>query len=304
VPDLLVGTPGHASGAGALYILKGPISGEIDLSAPPAGTVIISGTGVDQLGTRAAIGDINNDGVADILAGCSSSTFGSPSRSAAGSAFAKFGPFTTNVNFALAAGAAGGPSVVWRGRSANDNFGNSVAIGNVTGTAQNEVLIGAIQLLKNPGVMAQYGGVAVYSNPTGTLDLATTPATVLIEGVDIGDNCGTALGTAKVSGGSTYDDIVVACSAADGPANGRPNIGEIHVIRGRATFPAIWDMALHPSSAVIYGRDNNGAIGRVVGNMALADLDTDGFADICGGSINGFSGSVKTGHLDCYSSPF
>lgn len=302
VPDLLLGAPGRNGFTGALIILRGPISGEVDLLSPPAGTVTIVGATSEQLGFRAAIGDLNNDGAADILAGCPTSTFSG--RTDAGSAYAAFGPFSTDRDFSLAAGSPGGPSVVWRGEASFDRLGIAVAIGNVTGDATNEALIGAIQLHKNVAVPTdQYGGVTVWSSPTGTYDLASNAATVEIQGPDLNDDCGTALAAGKVAGGS-YDDIVFACSAADGAANNITAAGELHVIRGRATFPAVWDMATRRSSFVIYGSDQSGAMGRNYSNLALGDLDTDGFADVCIGSFNGFQGSVKTGRLDCYTSPY
>jgi hypothetical protein len=193
---------------------------------------------------------------------------------------------------------------VWHGEANFDGLGNGVAIGNVTGDATNEALLGAIQLHKNVAVPTdQYGGVTVWSHPTGTYDLASNPATVEIQGPDLHDDCGTVVGAAKVTGG-TYDDIVFACSASDGQANAVPNAGELHVIRGRTTFPAIWDIATRSSSLVIYGAEQGAAMGRNYTTLALADLDADTFADICIGSFNGFQGSVKTGRLDCYTSPF
>jgi cysteine-rich repeat protein len=301
VPDLLLGAPARNSAAGALIILRGPLSGEIDLVSPPAGTVTIVGAAAEQVGFRASIGDLNNDGTADILAGCPAAP---PNNT--GAAYAVFGPFSAPVDLSLAAGAGGGPSVVWRGESTSDRLGISTAIGNVTGTATNEALIGAIQLRKTPSIPSdQYGGVTVWSNLVAgtTFNLASNPATVEIQGPSLHDDCGTALATAKISRG-TYDDIVFSCSASDGLNDSLPDAGELHVLRGRATFPAIWDMATRASSMVIYGPDQSGAMGRVVADLALVDLNADTFPDLCVGTYNGFQGSVKTGRVDCYSNPF
>src|SRR5581483_9927767 len=141
--DLLLGAPGdstNGSGAGAMYIVSGgsALTGEIDLAAPPGGLVIYRVLGEaagDFFGAagRAVGGDLNGDGFVDLLAGSVGSSPGGRTR--AGSAWAKFGPFATNVDFSQAVGSAVGPSVVWRGRNSFDDLGSAVGIGNVTGTS-------------------------------------------------------------------------------------------------------------------------------------------------------------------------
>jgi cysteine-rich repeat protein len=291
-PDLVLGAPGR----NAIFVIPGPVSGEIDMTAPPTGTAVITGLGI---GGSAAVGDLNNDGKPDLLFGSSSSSPGG--RNQAGAAFAKFGPIAGAVDTSLAAGATGGPSVVWFGKSAFDRFGGTVAIGNVTGTAQNEALIGAVNYIKGSN---QVGAVTVWSAITGTYDLnAGAVATTTILGAERLDNCGTALAVGRVDG-DTYDDIVFACSAADGPGNTRDAAGEINVLRGRATFPVTWDITTRATSFVLYGADVGGAMGRHIPSLAVADIDHDGFADICGGAYNGLNSGVKTGRLDCISSPY
>jgi cysteine-rich repeat protein len=302
VPDLLIGAPGRAGARGALIMIPGPISGEIDLASPPAGTVTILGGAGEQLGLRAAVGDLNNDAVNDILAGCSTSSVSG--RNLAGAAYSAFGPFTSALDFSLPAGVPGGPAGVWWGQSPNDNLGANVAIGNVTGSATNEALIGATQMRKNPAnALDQYGAVTVWSSASGFKDLASTPATVAVFGVDLNDECGNTVGAAKVSGGS-YDDIIMGCGTSEGAPNNIDRAGEIHVIRGRTTFPAVWDIATSGSNLVIYGSSWGGFLGRGLNTLGLADFNADGRVDICGGSYNGqFGSSVVVGRLDCYSSP-
>ncbi len=72
--DLLIGVPDSdyaASGAGLAYLLYGPLTGTVDLSSG-FDARFIGNSASDDCGRGAALGDLDGDGSAEILVGCSS----------------------------------------------------------------------------------------------------------------------------------------------------------------------------------------------------------------------------------------
>ncbi len=68
IDDLIIGAEGVSSHAGAVYLVYGPISGLVDLATADA--EIRGNSSSDYLGTSvSAGGDVNGDGVGDILMG-------------------------------------------------------------------------------------------------------------------------------------------------------------------------------------------------------------------------------------------
>lgn len=292
--DLVLGAPGNATGgtnAGMIYIVPGPISAATTL----AGAFTIPGTTAEQKlgGSPVAVGDIGGSASADLLIGVPLAAPGGLLRQ--GAAYAFFGPIAGNKTIAAA-------DVSWIGPGLYVGLGTNVAIGNVTGTAANEALISGVQLLKSG---TQVGGVTVWSGVVaGTYDMsaAATPNTTIL-GIDANDDCGTSLALGRLNA-DTYDDIVFACSTADGPTNALSGAGEVHVVKGAATLPATWNLSTRPSALVVYGATAGEQLGRYGVALSLGNINGDTKADFCAGSYFGGGASPsKPGAIACIASP-
>jgi len=304
VGDLVLGAPGdstNGAGAGALFIVPGPVTGEIDLNDAMTNTFYtILGTAAGQAvgATAVAVGNFAGSATADLLLGVPAAE---PTAVAAqGAAYAFFGPITANTTLA-------GANTTWAGGEANVKLGSTVAVGNVIGTAANEAIIGATQF-KNAG--KQSGGVALFSGVTAGSFVMTpngaTSATTIIYGADSKDNCGSSLAVGRIDGDS-YDDIFMGCGLADGPANAVSNMGEAHVILGANTsLGAVYDLATRPSRFVVFGALLEDRLARYLESAAVGDIDGDGLADLCVGAYDGGGSGppVEPGEVDCFTSPF
>ena len=84
-PDLLVGAPGEGSvgvGAGAVYLVLGPVSGSLELGS--ADLQILPEAGGDQLGAALSPGaDLDGDGLSDLLLGAPNNDTGGSDAGAA-----------------------------------------------------------------------------------------------------------------------------------------------------------------------------------------------------------------------------
>jgi hypothetical protein len=134
-PDLLVGARQHregGEGAGAAYLVLGPVTGEHSLTDAHAKLV---GEAEEDLMFRAAnTGDVDGDGLADVLLGARQNDRGGED---AGAAYLLLGPFEGTIDLALA-------DVTFLGEAAGDQAGRKVAgAGDIDGDGLGDLLIGA-----------------------------------------------------------------------------------------------------------------------------------------------------------------
>ncbi len=188
---------------GISYLLHGPLSGTINLSA--ANASFIGESDSDQSGAQLSeAGDVNNDGYADFLIGAErADSNGTDS----GSAYLILGPVSGEVELSSA-------DAIFTGEAADDRAGRGVgAAGDLDGDGNDDILVGAKEN-DNSGTGA--GAAYVILGPiTGTLSLSASDA--IYTGVSAGDQAGMWVGGAgDVSGDGTSDFLIGGNSAASG----------------------------------------------------------------------------------------
>ena len=155
--DVFIGAPGHSSNAGATYM----VFGRSGVWTTPFALSSLSGAnGVefdgassnDQAGYALAAGDINGDGIADILIGAPYRT------SSAGVAYAVFGhsgSWTSPFSLSSVNGSTG---VEFDGQNINDYAGYGLAVGDVNGDGTVDALIGAYGRSSSATTYVYFGG--------------------------------------------------------------------------------------------------------------------------------------------------
>ena len=212
LPEVLVGAPRVApdaagTAAGAAYVAPaGPLGGSVDLAAPAATGMTVSGEAGSELGRSiAGIGDVDGDGVPDVAIGAPTASPGG--RAEAGSAFVVRG---SSVATQIDAAAPAADSLIRiDGANANNRFGTKVAGADVDGDASADLVVTAPQTQ----ALGRMNAGAVYALLGSRLRTANTAllesAGVRLAGPVAGDLVGTALAVGPDPPGDARSDVLV-----------------------------------------------------------------------------------------------
>jgi hypothetical protein len=243
-----------------------------DLTDDTADTVIFGAQARDFLADRFSLtsGDFNGDGFADVLVGAPLADGPADDRTDAGEAYVIFGAASLPPMVDLAEGTA---DLILYGEAAHDNFGFTVAAGDVNGDGIDDVLVGA-RFATDRGRGSVGAAYAVYGGPDigGAIDIAKSQQDLTIVGEDAGDFWSFALASGDVNGDG-IDDVILGASAADGPGNERQDAGEVGVVLGSEALPDRIDLAMDPPHFIVYGAR---AADSMPNKLAAGDLDGDG----------------------------
>ncbi|HVZ35253.1 MAG TPA: integrin alpha, partial [Polyangiaceae bacterium] len=269
--DLIIGAPGVASGAGSAYVVFGHASGApLTLGAAQTqGFTIYSELGMAAGTSVAGVGDVNGDGLDDLLVGAPSDV---DIAQAGGAAYVVFGKAdTASVSLTTIQNGQGGGYAI-RGTTMGQQIGTSVAAaGDVNGDGLRDVIVGS-------AVGATY---VVFGKASPSSISVWDPAQEVADGFALSSANLSVSAGAKVSGagdvdGDGLDDVFVGASAA--PAGGG---GVAFVVFGKATTEPVSLSDVQAGQA--RGFSINAADGANVSDLSVSgagDVDGDGLADV------------------------
>ncbi|MBE9006066.1 FG-GAP repeat protein [Fortiea sp. LEGE XX443] len=290
IDDLIIGAfgadPNGQDRAGESYVVFGSTSGfssSLNLSdLDGSNGFVINGidAGDRSGGSVSSAGDINGDGIDDLIIGA----FGADlnSQSFAGASYVVFGSssgFGTSLNLSDLDGSNG---FVINGINPDDYSGRSVSsAGDINGDGIDDLIIGAF--LADPNGQYDAGeSYVVFGSSSGfgtSLNLSDLDGSngFVINGVDAGDRSGISVSSAGDINGDGIDDLIIGAFAAD--PNGQYDVGAdagaSYVVFGSSSG---FGTSLNLS-------DLDGSNGFVINGINLEDFS--GYSVSSAGDING-----------------
>ncbi|MGD9583487.1 MAG: choice-of-anchor D domain-containing protein [Lysobacterales bacterium] len=307
IDDLIVGAnradPNGVIDAGSSYVVFGKNAGfaaVIDLgSLNGSDGFRLDGAGAGDLsgGSVGTAGDINGDGIDDLIIGAERSD---PNGLIdAGSVYVVFGRSTGFLPTLALTDLDGSNGFRIDGAAGSDRFGSSVsAAGDVNEDGVDDLIIGAPQFDLD-GSSEVGSSYVVFGKVTATQ--GNFPATLALSGLDgsngfrldgvaPGDFAGQSVSAAGDVNGDAIDDLVVGAREAD--PNGNASAGSSYVVFGRGSgFAANLSLGgLNGSNG--FRLDGTAATDRSGGSVSAAgDVNGDGIGDLlvgaAGASPNG-----------------
>ncbi|MCI0588803.1 MAG: hypothetical protein L0323_18420 [Planctomycetes bacterium] len=311
--------------AGEVYIWwgDGTVGGLFDGATNPPNRITLYGAagGVagghgDTAGCELATGDVDGDGIQDLVICSQNSNGPGGTRSDAGAVYVMFGTPGIAGNIDLASPPAFVTTI--HGAETEDRLGIWARAGDVTGDGIEDLLLGADKA-DGPGNSRDRAG-EVYVIPgaavwPAVIDMAAPPAgTITVYGIDVADDFGSTIASGDVDGDG-YGDLVASAAlnrsgagtsggpgvgAGNGPGNSRTNCGDTHILFGPLAPGSTIDLAAPPAAShtVIYGPDSNDTCGE---ELRTGDFTGDGIPDLVLGALTADGpGNARSGAGECW----
>ncbi|NBX06433.1 MAG: hypothetical protein EBR18_10210, partial [Betaproteobacteria bacterium] len=262
------------------------------LSAPGNGFYIDGDAGTATGWAVSSAGDVNGDGLDDLLVGVPA---GSPGgRTSAGQAYVVFGK-TDNTTVVLSSLTAGTSSAgfVFNGAGISDYTGYSVSgLGDVNGDGLADVIVGAPKVTAlgtnsaGNGIGRSYVLFGKTDSTAINLSALTSGANslgFLINGQNSGGNFGLSVADAGDFNGDGLADMIVGEPMA--VVMGGADVGKTYLIYGKTSGAVVNVSNLAQSDGFVIIGSSNGLSGYDVSNAG--DVNGDGFNDLLIAAQNG-----------------
>ena len=286
--DLIVGAIGDDRNgrlSGASFVVFGKADETpVELSAVEGGTggFVINGVSAydESGGSVRGAGDINGDGLDDLIVGANGDD---PNGSTSGASFVVFGK-ADEVAVELSAVEAGSGGFVINGVSRGDQSGRSVSgAGDVNGDGLDDLIVGA--LYDDPNGSASGASFVVFGKADEVaVELSAVEAGsggFVINGVSVSDQSGRSVSGAGDIDGDGLDDLIVGANGDD--PNGIRS-GASFAVFGKADGTAVELSAVEVGTGgfVINGVSRGDQSGRSV--SGAGDVNGDGLDDLIVGA--------------------
>jgi hypothetical protein len=283
IADLVLGAPfaGRVPGSphgsertelGEAYVIFGSptLGGSISIPQKQQNFTISGPEQYSELGDAMAVGDVNGDGIDDIIATAEAADGPERARPNTGVVYVVFGSSKLG---GVTDTALNQQDLMIVGADAQDALGFFSASGDVNDDGIDDIILVA---QRASGPNRDTSGVAYIifgsRHLKGTIDVAKSEQDVTIVAADAHDLL-TSCAAGHDLNGDGIDDIMLGTGFARGPANERDGAGEAFVIFGSPDLSSILDLAQPTYDIVVFGAQSGDRLG---GAVTAGDLNGDG----------------------------
>jgi hypothetical protein len=290
INDIIISAPSswgpnnYFAYSGEVYVIFGnstpsPI---IYLKSQPD-IVLYGGDRYDRFGTVVTTGDINGDGIEDLLVSARAASGENNLRNSCGEVYIFYG----NPSFPSIWDLSTKPAnVTIYGKEMVDYIGDALTSGDVNGDNKDDIIIGC-RWADGPNNTRTNSGEAyvIYGNvslpPLIDLAVFNTSNYTTIYGRDIGDYFGMDIAVGDVNS-DNFDDLIVSAPLGSGLYNIKSVSGEVHIIFGNQSLNSTIDLSGSMANFTIFGADTGDMIGK---KLTSGNINGDDFDDIIIGAI-------------------
>src|SRR3989344_3528325 len=276
IDDLIIGTesaaPPGGSSQGEVYVVYGPINLSTVLNVTGANVTFFGENSGDTAGMGVGSGDLNNDGIDDVLIGAPN---GAPPEGAfQGEAYIIYGPTNVSGSFNLSRA-----NVTFFGIKGIDRLGQSVRSGDFNNDGIDDLIVGA-SIASTAGANNEGASYLIFGpiNASGTFNVSDA-RNMTFTGIDATDGAGAGGGSGDLNNDGIDDLIIGAADAERSGAGG--DTGETYVLFGPKQLIENYNLMISEKGAAVLSFQN--ASGKVISVKTDNNLvTTNAFHHIAG----------------------